>query len=193
MAIISSLLWNHAPSYSAWNCVYQLESSFSVSLHPSLDVCVESQLKRYSTSHSVSWSWVARSLRRSISIEFPLSSSCRMKISKAKTSTLIEATDQHIREEQLDHEDRVSFVSPLSSYLTSWISGRDSCLVGVSCHSPRSALVWLLLVPHVIMFNFQRNLKWGCWNPSTKCIQLGSSKQYFQWTQMPFRKVHDFC
>ena len=36
----------------------------------------------------------------------------------------------------LDHEDCVSFVSPLSSYLTSWISGRDSCLVGVSCHIP---------------------------------------------------------
>ena len=28
----------------------------------------------------------------------------------------------------------------LSSYLTSWISGRDSCLVGVSCHSPSFTL-----------------------------------------------------
>ena len=153
VGIISSLFWNHAPSYSAWNCVYQLESSFSVSLHPSLDVCVESKLKRYSTSHSVSWSWVARSLRRSISIEFPLSSSCRMKISKAKTSTLIEATDQHLREEQLDHEDGVSLY-PLSSYLTSWISGRDSCLVGVSCHSPSFSFACGLVLVAASCLNF---------------------------------------
>ena len=31
----------------------------------------------------------------------------------------------------------VSFLTPLSSYFTSWISGRDFCLVGASCHSPR--------------------------------------------------------
>ena len=42
--------------------------------------------------------------------------------------------------EAMDHEDHVSFVSPLSSYLASWISRRDSCLVGVSCHNPRN---WL--------------------------------------------------
>ena len=41
----------------------------------------------------------------------------------------------------LDREDCASFVSPLSSYLTSGISGRDSCLVGVSCHGPRLLLV----------------------------------------------------
>ena len=32
---------------------------------------------------------------------------------------------------------------PLSSYLTTWISGRDSCLVGVSCHIPS---FWCCLV-----------------------------------------------
>ena len=40
----------------------------------------------------------------------------------------------------LDREDCVGLVPPLSSYLTSWILGRDSCLVGVSCHSPRICL-----------------------------------------------------
>jgi hypothetical protein len=29
---------------------------------------------------------------------------------------------------------------PLSSYLTTWISGRDSCLVGVSCNIPNLAI-----------------------------------------------------
>jgi hypothetical protein len=30
----------------------------------------------------------------------------------------LQAMDQHLREGQLDYEDRVSLVSPLSSYLT---------------------------------------------------------------------------
>ena len=40
----------------------------------------------------------------------------------------------------LDREDCVGFVSPLSSYITSWISGWDSCFVGVSCHNPSSVM-----------------------------------------------------
>ena len=56
---------------------------------------------------------------------------------KARRRGQGDALNQHPREGHLDREDRVSFVSPLSSYLTSSISGRDSCLVGVSCHSPR--------------------------------------------------------
>ena len=50
-----------------------------------------------------------------------------MKISKAKTSTLIEATDQHLREEQLDHEDRVSLCT--LCLLTSRLESRDEILV----------------------------------------------------------------
>ena len=50
------------------------------------------------------------------------------------------STKQQLRERQMDHEDCDSFVTPLSSYLTSWISGRYSCLVGVSCHIPSLAL-----------------------------------------------------
>ena len=59
---------------------------------------------------------------------------------KQRRQDQFEAMDQHLREGQLDHEGRVSFVSPVSSYLTSRISGRDSCLVGVSCHSPKICL-----------------------------------------------------
>ena len=38
---------------------------------------------------------------------------------KARRRDQDDAMNQHPREEQLDHEDRVSFASPLSSYLTS--------------------------------------------------------------------------
>ena len=38
---------------------------------------------------------------------------------KARRRGQGDAMNQHLREEQLDHEDRVSFVYPLSSYLTS--------------------------------------------------------------------------
>ena len=47
-----------------------------------------------------------------------------------------DVADQHLREEQLDHEDRVSFVSPLISYLMSWISGQDSCFSGGELSHP---------------------------------------------------------
>ena len=38
---------------------------------------------------------------------------------KARRRDQDDAMNQHPREGQLDHEDRVSFASPLSSYLTS--------------------------------------------------------------------------
>ena len=47
-----------------------------------------------------------------------------------------DAMNQRLWGGYLDREDCVSSVSPLSSYLTSWTSGWDSRLVGVSCHSP---------------------------------------------------------
>ena len=46
---------------------------------------------------------------------------------EAKTSRSIGAMNQHLREGQLDHEDRVSFVSPLSFYLM--LESRDEILV----------------------------------------------------------------
>ena len=109
-----------------------------------LDVCFVSQLESCAMSYTVSWSWVARSSRRSILLEFlfPL------------VVMLVGVPGARLRDNEgdqinipmectLDREDCVGLVSLLSSYLTSWISGRDSCLVGVSCHSPR---VWLQLV-----------------------------------------------
>ena len=44
----------------------------------------------------------------------------------------------------LDHEDYTSLRFPFTLPYA-WISGRDFCLVGVSCHSPRSALVCFAL------------------------------------------------
>ena len=114
-----------------------------------------------------------------------------MKSSDAKTSRSIGEMNQHLREGQLDHEDRVSFVSPLSTYLTSWISGRDSCLVGVSCHSPRNLLV-ISGIASMHHFRFQLILKWGCWNPSTKCIQLGSINNIFNEPKCPLEKFMIF-
>ena len=139
-----------------------------------LDVfCVST--RDVSTSHSVSWFGIARSSRRSILLEFlpPLVvmlvgvPGARHQVSDGgRINVLMKCT--------LDREDCVGLVPPLSSYLTTWISGRDSCLVGVSCHSPRSLFVISCIFIHVIMFKFQLNLKWGCLNPSTKWIQLGS-------------------
>ena len=98
-----------------------------------LDVWLASQLKR--CSYALFRKLILWSLRWSIIVELSLSS-CLMKVLQAKMSRSIGEMNRHLREGQLDHEDRVSFVSPLSTYLTSWISGRDSCLVGVSCHIP---------------------------------------------------------
>ena len=76
-------------------------------------------------------------LQESFSIEFLSVVVVLDGVLKARCQDQDDAMNQHLREEQLDHEYCVVFVSPVSSYLTSWISGRDSCLVGVSCHSPR--------------------------------------------------------
>ena len=127
-----------------------------------LDVCFVSQLERcfyVSFRKLILWS-----LRWSIIVELSLSS-CLMKVSKAKTSRSIGEMNQHLREGQLDHEDRVSFVSPLPTNLMSWISGRDSCLVGVSCHSPRLLLVLVASYSnHASCLNF--------WNLELRKVEL---------------------
>ena len=66
----------------------------------------------------------------------------------------------------LDREDCVRLRSPfILPY--AWISGRDSCLVGVSCHIP--SLVCSRLANGVcIMFKFSNELEMGMTNPSTK-------------------------
>ena len=67
----------------------------------------------------------------------------------------------------LDREDctslRFPFILPYA-----WISGRDSCLVGVSCHSPSLGLACLCISLHASCLNFYETLKWGLINPSSK-------------------------
>ena len=77
---------------------------------------------------------------------------------------------------------------PSSSYLTSWISGRDSCLVGVSCHSPRSALAWFFLHP-CIMSKFLSNLNWGIGEPQKSFLKMINIKNCFKCFQgnVPFQ------
>ena len=166
-AINSSLLRKPLRDLNqAWNCCLP-NWTFVIYYFPISLMCVLSLHSRgVLTSHSVSWSSLARSLRSSILLEFSLSSRCHVgwRSRKQRRQDQFEAMDQHLREGQLDHEDRVSFVSPLSFSLTSWISGRDSCLVGVSCHSPR---IWLQIVAQasIIMSKFLWKLKWGLLKP----------------------------
>ena len=104
---------------------------------------------------SMSWSWVVRYSRRSILLEFSLSSCCLVGWnSQSKTSRQSWWSNQCSYEVHLDREDCVSFVSPLFSYLTSWISGRDSCLVGVSCHSPSFSFACGLVLVAASCLNF---------------------------------------
>ena len=93
-----------------------------------------------------------------------------------------EAMNQHLWWGQSDHEDRVSFMTPLSSYLTSWISRRDSCLVGVSCHSPSSAPV-VLAWSCCIMFKFYWTLNWGKWKPQKSFTKMINIKNCSKWAQ----------
>ena len=89
-----------------------------------------------STSHSTSWYCLARSSRRWILVELLSVVIAWMKISKARMSRSTYATNQQPFEVQPGSWRSCWSCAPLPSYLTSWISGRDSCLVGVSCHIP---------------------------------------------------------
>ena len=126
-----------------------------------LDVHLVSQLERccYVSSHELILSCSVFS-KIDCSRVF-LSSRCHVGwSSQSKTSRQRWGSNQHPWEEQLDREDRVSFMSPLSSYLTSWISGRDFCLVGVSCHSPRILFVNSCIFIQASYLNFW-NMSWG--------------------------------
>ena len=113
------------------------ETLINCFFHP-FKVCFVSQLKRCSTSHSASWSWVARSLRRSIPIELScsfilvLGEDLRSKDAKINMTQGVDIFKKGSRIKKI-----MLACVPLSPYLTTWISGRDSCLVGVSCHYPR--------------------------------------------------------
>ena len=142
-------LWQLSPRYfetmhhptPAWNCC--LPNWTSV-IFPSLLMCVLCVSSRdVSMSHSMSWSWVVRSSRRSILLEFSFSSCCHVGwSSQSKTSRQRWWLNQRLMKCNLDREDYVSlrfpFILPYA-----WISGRDSCLVGASCHIPS---FWCCLV-----------------------------------------------
>ena len=144
-----------------------------------------------SMSHSMSWSWVVWSSRRSILLEFFLSSPVMLVgVLKARHRDKDGDRVNVPMQCNLDHEDRVS-CAPLSSYLTSWISGRDSCLVGVSCHSPSSVLV-ILFDPHVASCLNSKEFKMGMTNPSTRTKSNRVNHKYFQWTQNAPEKISSF-
>ena len=73
----------------------------------------------------------------------------------------LNAIYQYLREGQLDREDRVSFVTPLSSYLMLESPDKILVLVGVSCHSPRICLPLVALKHPCIMFIFSIKVEMG--------------------------------
>ena len=198
IAIISSLLWNHAPSYSSVELLPIQLSLCHLPLSIIPDVCAMSQLKRCSYVSFRELILSARSSRRSIPVGFSFLSVVIMLDAVLRARRRDKDGDwiNTFMKCNLDREVCVSFVSPLSSYLTSWISGRDSCLVGVSCHSPR---IWLQIVAlhPCIMFKFKKVelrkfqslkilIKRRANNPG-KCIQC--FKNALQWCLIFLAKV----
>ena len=115
-----------------WNCCLPSEPSSSVSFHPSW--CVS----RVSTREMVLCliPWVVRSSRRSTLLESP--SSLHVMLAGFLRARRQDKDGVQINVHlkcNLDREDctslRFPFILPYA-----WISRRDSCLVGVSCHIP---------------------------------------------------------
>ena len=122
-----------------WNCCPPSEPSSSVSFHPSW--CVSRVSTREMALCLIPW--VVRSSRRSILLEFPFPLNV-MSIGVLRTRRQDKDGDRinvHLKC-NLDREDytslRFPFILPYA-----WISRRDSCLVGVSCHIPS---FWCCLV-----------------------------------------------
>ena len=143
--------WQLSPCYfetmhhptPAWNCCLPIWTLVIYYL-PSLSMCVLCLSPRdVSTSHSMSWSWVARSLRRSFPVEFPsvfivldedledkdVKSNVMQYIGIFKKGSWIEKT--------------MIVLWPLC-LLTPLLESHDEILVlvGVSCHIPSSSKLW---------------------------------------------------
>ena len=117
--------------------VVYLPSPHHLSHSISLDVCFVSQLERCDNVSSHELILSCSVFEKIDSSRVFLSSSRHVSwSSQSKTPRQDDDRIKVLMKCNLDREDCASFMSPLSSYLTSWISGRDSCLVGVSCHSP---------------------------------------------------------
>ena len=142
----------HAPYYLSVGLLPTKSNPVVCSPIPLDAFCVST--RDVSTSHSASRYCIARSLRRSILVEFLSVIISWMKISKARMSRSTYATNQQPYEVQPGSWRLCWSCAPLSSYLTSWISGRDSCLVGVSCHSPRFMTINSCICTHASCLKF---------------------------------------
>ena len=113
MAIISLLLWNSCSILFKCGIVAsQIEPSSSVSFLPSRCLfCVSA--RDVPTSHSISWSWVARSMWRSLLVEFPLFlwSLCLYGDLESKDAKINLKQWLNTFEKEMDHEDCDSFVT----------------------------------------------------------------------------------
>ena len=92
-----------------------------------------------------------------------------------------DAMTQYPREEQMDREDCDSVVSPLPLSDYAWISGRDSCLVGVSCHSPSLPCLPLHFM-HAFKLHWIWKWKWSSqmswnWQKGNKNITLKGNQK----------------
>ena len=143
-------------------------------------------------SHPMSWSWVVRSSRRSIVLEFSFLLVVMLAgvLRASRRDKDGDWINVHLKC-TLDREDYVSwrfpFVLPYA-----WISGRDSCLVGVSCHILASPCIRVL--HHVYLSS-------EIWNgedrtPRTLWIQLGFTKNIFsksKWLSKMFIIYGKYC
>ena len=143
MAITSLLLWNLCTILFKRGIVaYQLNPRHLFHSIP-LDVCFVSQLERCVnvSSHELipSCSIFEKIDPSRVSFFSPCHVSWS---SQNKTTRQRWWLRQHSLKCHLHREDYVSLWSPfILPY--AWISGRDSCLVGVSCHIPSSDLLWV--------------------------------------------------
>ena len=154
IAIISSLLWNHAPSYSSVELLPIQLNLCHLPLSIAPDVCAMSQLKRCSYVSLRELILSARSSRRSIPVGLSFLSVVIMLDGLLGERRRDKDGDwiNNPKRCNLDREDYVSLCSPFILPYT-WISGRDSCLVGVSCHSPSSGLACLCISLHASCLN----------------------------------------
>jgi hypothetical protein len=138
MAINSSLLWNPCTILLKRGIVAYQNWTFVICFIPSLLMCVLCLSSRgVSMSHSMSWSWVTRSSRRSILVEFlsviiVLGEELESKYVKINMIRWINIVEKGSMIMKIVIDSVPSVFLPYT-----WFSGRDCCLVGVSCHSPR--------------------------------------------------------
>ena len=119
-------LENHAPSYLSVEFLPTKLNLHYLFLSFPLDVCFESQLKRCSYV-SLHESILSCPMSR---ILFPV----EFLFVVIVLDEVPEGKDVKINMKQWIMKTVSVPCPPLSSYLTSWISRRDSCLVGASCH-----------------------------------------------------------